>query len=146
MCIDTDMLWQWLVATAEFQHSIVYYATDQCWKDWKHVLMQMVVTLNTCCDTACLTFQLPHITISSSQAIDDNTQLASRGSNVWKNGTNLQSDEKVLQFRSSCGDSFRWGGQVDYSLFSSEINRPTRVVPDQRPLNGRCCCCSSEIM
>ena len=21
--------------------------------------------------------------------------------------------------------------------------RPTRVVPDQRPLNGRCCCCSS---
>ena len=19
--------------------------------------------------------------------------------------------------------------------------RPTRVVPDQRPLNGRCCCC-----
>ena len=20
--------------------------------------------------------------------------------------------------------------------------RPTRVVPDQRPLNGRCCCCS----
>jgi len=31
-------------------------------KDWKHVLMQKVVTLNTCCDIACLTFQLPHIT------------------------------------------------------------------------------------
>ena len=22
--------------------------------------------------------------------------------------------------------------------------RPTRVVPDQRPLNGRCCCCSLQ--
>ena len=29
-------------------------------KDWKHALMQKVVTLNTCCDIACLTFQLPH--------------------------------------------------------------------------------------
>jgi len=25
-------------------------------KDWKHVLTQKVVTLNTCCDTVCLTF------------------------------------------------------------------------------------------
>jgi len=25
-------------------------------KDWKHVLMQKVVTVNTCCDIACLTF------------------------------------------------------------------------------------------
>jgi len=31
-------------------------------KDWKHVLLQKVVTLNTCCDIACLTFQLPHVT------------------------------------------------------------------------------------
>ena len=23
--------------------------------------------------------------------------------------------------------------------------RPTRVVPDQRPLNGRCCCCSVQL-
>jgi len=54
---------QRLVATwAEFQHSV---ATTM-WlidveKDCKHVLMQKVVTLNT----ACLTFQLPHITTSS---------------------------------------------------------------------------------
>ena len=34
-------------------------------KDSKHVLMQKVVTLNTCCDTACLTFQLSHITTGS---------------------------------------------------------------------------------
>ena len=59
-------------------------------KDWKHVLkifispewiypvakqtennkllMQKVVTLNTCCDIACLTFQLPHITTESFQS------------------------------------------------------------------------------
>jgi len=37
-------------------------------KDWKHVLMQNVVTLNTCCDSACLTFQLTHITTGSFQS------------------------------------------------------------------------------
>jgi len=37
-------------------------------KDWKHVLMQKVVILNTCCDVACLTFQLPHITTGSFQS------------------------------------------------------------------------------
>ena len=31
-------------------------------KDWKHVSAQKVVTLNTCCNVACLTFHLPHIT------------------------------------------------------------------------------------
>jgi len=44
-------------------------------KDWKHVLMQKVVTVNNCCDIACLTFQLPHIT-TGPRAIDDNPQLA----------------------------------------------------------------------
>ena len=37
-------------------------------KDWKHVLMHNVVTLNTCCDIACLTYQLPHITTGSFQS------------------------------------------------------------------------------
>ena len=37
-------------------------------KDWKHVSMQKVVSLNTCCDVACLTFQLPHITTGSFQS------------------------------------------------------------------------------
>ena len=36
-------------------------------KDWKHVLTQKMVVLNTCCDAACLTFQLPHITTGSFQ-------------------------------------------------------------------------------
>ena len=37
-------------------------------KDWKYVLMQKVVILNTCCYTACLIFQLPHITTGSFQS------------------------------------------------------------------------------
>jgi len=37
-------------------------------KDWNHVLMQKVITLNTCCDIACLTFQLPLITTGSFQS------------------------------------------------------------------------------
>ena len=37
-------------------------------KDWKHVLTQKVATLNTCCDIACLTFQLSHITTGSFQS------------------------------------------------------------------------------
>ena len=41
-------------------------------KDWKHVLTQKMVVLNTCCDAACLTFQLPHITTGSFRATDDN--------------------------------------------------------------------------
>jgi len=34
-------------------------------KHWKHVLTRKVVTLNTCCDIACLTFQLSHVTTGS---------------------------------------------------------------------------------
>ena len=38
-------------------------------KDSKHVLMQKVVTLNTCYDIACLIFQLPHITTGPFQSL-----------------------------------------------------------------------------
>ena len=62
-------LWQWLVATwAEFQHGVVYCATDQCGKKTKHVLTLKMVTLKTCLDIACLTFQLPQITAGSFQS------------------------------------------------------------------------------
>jgi len=33
--------------------------------------------------------------------------------------------------------------RIGVSGESSFWYRPTRVVPDQRPLNGRCCCCNS---
>jgi len=38
-------------------------------KDRKNVLMQNVVTLNTCCGIVCLTFQLPYITTGSFQSL-----------------------------------------------------------------------------
>ena len=37
-------------------------------KDWKHVSVQKMVTLNICCNVACLTFHLPHTTTSSFQS------------------------------------------------------------------------------
>jgi len=37
-------------------------------KDWNHVSVQKVVTLNICCNVACLTFHLPHSTTSSFQS------------------------------------------------------------------------------
>jgi len=66
---DTDELRQRFVATwAEFQQRVVYGAIDQWRKNWKHVSMQNVVTLNTCYDVAFLTFQLSHTTTGSFQS------------------------------------------------------------------------------
>ena len=53
---------------AEFQQSVVDDAVDQWRKNWKHVSMQKVVTLNICCNVACLIFHLPRITTGSSQS------------------------------------------------------------------------------
>ena len=66
---DMQELRKRLVETrVNYQHSVVDDAIDQWWKDWKHVSMQKVVTLNTCCDVACLTFKLLHNTTSSFQS------------------------------------------------------------------------------
>ena len=43
-------------------------AADSGEKDWKHVSVQKVVTLNTCRDVACLAFQFSHITTGSFQS------------------------------------------------------------------------------
>jgi len=52
----TDELRKRPVATwVEFQQCVVDYAVDQWQK--RHVSVQKVVTLNICCDVACLTFQ-----------------------------------------------------------------------------------------
>ena len=71
VCTDMDTLW--LVAAAccntgwiSAQCGVLRLTSVE--KDWKHVLMQKVVTLNTYCDTVCLTFQLPHITTGSFQS------------------------------------------------------------------------------
>jgi len=73
---------------AEFQHSVVDDAVDQWRKDWKHVSVQKVVTLNICCDVACVTFHLPHITTVSfySHQCQPTTGFF-RTTNVWRNAT-----------------------------------------------------------
>jgi len=70
VCIDVDMLRLAVVACCNMgwisaQHSVLCNRSVSI--DWKHVLMQNTVTLNTCCDTAYLTCQLPHITTGSFQ-------------------------------------------------------------------------------
>jgi len=94
-------------------------------KHLKRVLMQKVVTLNTCCDIACLTFQLPHITKFTTGSFESHQWQPTAGS--------FQSFQRVKECNkpSVWWKSFavhklvRWhfqiGWQVDYSLFSSEI-------------------------
>ena len=64
-------------------------------KDWKHVLTQKFVNLNTYCDITCRTFQLPHITISSFQSHWWQPTTGSLQSHKrLKERNNLQSDKK----------------------------------------------------
>jgi len=100
MCIDMDILWQWLVTTwAEFQYSMVYTATDQCWK-------RVEACINAEGGHAAVTLLAWHSSCHTSQlvlirATIDNPQLVLfTASNIWKKATNLQSDEKVLHFTS----------------------------------------------
>ena len=67
---NTDEFRKRLVATwADFQQSVADDAVDQWRKKTESITsVQKVVTLNTCYDVACLTFQLPHITASSFQS------------------------------------------------------------------------------
>jgi len=102
----------WTSCNSGLRHGlcVVYDASDQRWKDGKHVYMHKVVTVNTCCDVACQTFQLPHITTGSFQS-HHHSKERNKPSFRWKS----------FAFHKLCGDIFRLGEQVDYSLFSSTI-------------------------
>jgi len=57
-CIDTDTLRLVAAASRDIR---LNFSTAWCTmrlmsfeKDWRHVLMQKVVTLNTCCDVGCM--------------------------------------------------------------------------------------------
>ena len=63
-------------------------------KDWKRVSMQKVVTLNTCCDAACLRIKLP----SQSAFL--------RATNVWRKTIYHQSDEQVLHLQAGCYEGY----------------------------------------
>ena len=99
---DMDELQKRLVATW------LNFSTA-CWtmqlisgkKDWNPVSVQKVVTLNICCNVACLTFHLPHTTNGSSQSHQcQPTTGFFQSHQRWEVGRNatylLQSDEKVV--------------------------------------------------
>ena len=87
-------------------------------KDWKHVLMQKMVILNTCCDIACLTFQLPHTTTGSFQSHRRQPTTGSPQSLQRLKERNKPSVRwKSFAVHKLVWWHFRWGGQVDYSLF-----------------------------
>jgi len=117
-CIDMDVLGlqQWLVATwADFLIAWCAVRLISLEKDWKHVSIQKAVTLSTCCDIACLTFQFPHITTGCFQG--HLTTGSFQSTNIWWNAANLLSDKKSFAFHKLVLWLFRWNGQVDYSLF-----------------------------
>ena len=116
-------LQQRLVVTwAAFQHSVVYYVTDQCRKRLEHVLTQKIVTLNTCCYIAYLTFQLPHITTCSFQSYRRQPTTGSLQSLQRLKERKIPSVRwKSFAIHKLVWWHFQVGGQVDYRLFSSEI-------------------------
>jgi len=81
------------------------------------ILMHKVVTLNTCCDIACLTFQLPHnITgfFSEPPTTTHNWLFSEPPSPTFERTQQTFSQiKKVVQFTSWCGDIPTWCGQVD---------------------------------
>jgi len=89
-------LWQRLVATwAEFQRSMRAIGAE---KDWKHVSMQKMATLNTCCDVAC------HSSCHTSQPVlfgvtDDNHNWLSSEPPTFER--TQQTFSQMKKFRSS---------------------------------------------
>jgi len=87
-------------------------------KDWKHVLSQKVVTLNTCCDIACLAFQLSHITTSSFQS---HQRQPTTGSFLILQNL-IERNKPSVRWRSFAIHKLVWwhfwrlGGQVDCSF------------------------------
>ena len=68
-------------------------------KDWKHVSVQNVVTLNIRCNVACPTFHLPHITTGPIQSQQCQPTTGSFQSHQHlEERTYLQSDENVVHF------------------------------------------------
>ena len=74
VCIEYESAIRTSCGSSLLRHGL-NFSTAWCYmrsfrgkKYWKHVSTQKVITLNTCCDAACLVFQLPHITTGSFQS------------------------------------------------------------------------------
>ena len=100
---------QRLVATwAEFSRERWMIQLISGRKDWKHASVQKVVTLYICCNVACLTFHLAHITTSSFQGHQCQPTTGSFQTHQrLEKHTYLQSDENVVHFTRYWGDIFQ---------------------------------------
>jgi len=112
-------LWQRLVAIwAEFQHSVVHYAIDQCWKR-----LEACINAEDGHSEHLLRHCLPDISVAThhNRFFSTYNWLFSGPPTFEITQQTFSQTKKVSQFTSQCGDSFRWGGQVDYHLFPSKI-------------------------
>ena len=118
-CIDIDVL---RLAAAVCCDMGWISAQRGVLRDWTvskktgSVLMQKVVTVNTCCDIVCLTFQLQHITTSSFQSHRRQPRTGSIQSH-WrlKERNKLSVRWKSFAFHKLVWWHFRSVRQVDYS-------------------------------
>ena len=92
-------------------------------KDWKHVSVQKVVTLNICCNVACLTFHLPHTTNGSfeSHQCQPTTGFFSETPTFGGMQHTFSHMKKLCILQGSVVTFFRCGGQGSNSVFSSEM-------------------------
>ena len=88
-------------------------------KDWKHVSVQKMVTLNICCKLACLTFHLPHITTGSFQSQQCQPTTGFFKSHQRMEECNIQVRWKSCAFYKVV--QWHFSGIVGNSLFSCEM-------------------------
>ena len=95
-------------------------------KDWKHASVQKVVTLNICCNVACLTFHLPHVTTASFQKISEppmptHNRLFSEPPTFGGMQHTFSQMTKLCILQGSAVTFFRCGSYGGNNLFSSEM-------------------------
>ena len=102
----------WEVGWISAQRSVLCDWTVST-KDWKYVFMQKVVRLNTWCNVACLTFQLPRITTGSFQ------------SNRWQTTTcSLQSLQRFQRTQQTFSRMKKFcNSQVSVVTFSGGVDK-----------------------
>ena len=109
--------WQLVATWADFQHSMVYYATNQCGK-------RLEACINAEGDHSehLLWHCLPDIPLATHHNRFFSEPLTT--THNWLSSeppTFEKTQQASSQMKRSYGDIFRWGKQVDYSLFSSEM-------------------------
>jgi len=136
-CIPSTSLQYGGVAVAACWHGLNFNRAINQWhkrlEAFKRVSMHMVVTLNTCCDAACLAFKLPHNTTGSFHShqclatqVTQHNSLFQSHHRLERNNIGLPSIRRMSSafHRAVRWHFFRCEGQVHnqgYSSLYSEI-------------------------